>query len=125
MSNWQCVVCGARLEHSKNLEFKTSVSGREIIITNLSGAKCLECDEKYFDADASDQIDEVLSKYTQPVIKFKRKIIEHDDRKVIDIPLELEEALHIKVGEEVEISMEGDRIISQIIQRKSAKRASA
>lgn len=125
MSNWQCVVCGARLEHSKNLEFKTSVSGREIIITNLSGAKCLECDEKYFDADASDQIDEVMNKYTQPVIKFKRKIIEHDDRKVIDIPLELEEALHIKVGEEVEISMEGNRIISQIIQRKGAKRASA
>jgi len=45
MSNWQCVVCGAKLDHSKNLEFKTSVSGREIIITNLSGAKCPECDE--------------------------------------------------------------------------------
>lgn len=125
MSNLKCVVCGSGLERTKNLEFKTSVGGREIIITNLSGAKCLECDEKYFDADASDQIDEVLNKYNQPVIKFKRKIIEHDDRKVIDIPLELEEALHIKVGEEVEISMEGNKIISQIIQRKSAKRASA
>ena len=125
MSNWQCVVCGSKLEHNKNLEFKTSLNGREIIITNLSGAKCPECGELYYDADASNQIDEVLSKYTQPVIKFKRKIIDQDNRKVIDIPLELEEALHIKGGEDIEISMEGNRIISQIIERKSAKRASA
>ncbi len=125
MSNWQCVVCGAKLEVSKNLEFKTSIGGRDIIITNLSGSRCPECDEKYYDADASDKIDEVLEKYTQPVVKFKRKIMESDDKKVIGIPEELEEALQIKGGEEVEISLEGDKIISEITGRKGAKRAHA
>jgi hypothetical protein len=37
-------------------------------------------------------------------LEFKRKIINYDDRKVIDIPLELEEALHIKSDEEVKIA---------------------
>lgn len=125
MSKWQCVVCGAKLEASKHLEFRTTFNGREIIITNLSGSMCPECDEKYYDADASDKIDEVLVKYRQPVIKFKRKITESGERKVIGIPKELEEALHIKGGEVVEISMEDKKIITELVYRKNAKKTAA
>jgi hypothetical protein len=49
MSNWQCVVCGAKLEHSKNLEFKISLSGGEIIVYCIRAICVLS--EKLMDSD--------------------------------------------------------------------------
>lgn len=113
----KCLVCEGNTRKASDLEFKVSYEGRDIIITNLSGELCPECGESYYDLSASERIDKAMQKYWQPSIKFKRKITTSGERKVIGIPKEVEEALKIEGGEEVQISLEGRKIISEIASR--------
>lgn len=49
----ECIVCASKTEEAKDLVITSKVHGREIVITGLTGTRCLECGEQYVDAESS------------------------------------------------------------------------
>ncbi len=53
-------MCASKTEEAKNLIITSTVQGREIVITGLTGTRYPECGEQYVDAES--EIDSALGK---------------------------------------------------------------
>lgn len=107
-----CVVCGAKTEKAMDISVFSTIQGREIIITGLSGTRCPECQEQYLDAESSKKALETANKFRKPAIVFKRKITTSGGRRVIGIPEEIDRALGKK--ENADIWLEGTKIVAEV-----------
>lgn len=56
----ECPECGGTMHPSDDLTFDVTLPEGRLIIPNLSGHKCEQCKDKYYDSESSDIID----KYT-------------------------------------------------------------
>src|SRR3990170_8305217 len=108
----KCVVCGTQTEKAKDVTLTSTIQGREIVITGLTGTRCPNCGEQYVDAESSKRALEIASKFRKPGIVFKRKITTSGGRRVIGIPEEIDRALGKK--ENADIWLEGDKIVTEV-----------
>ncbi len=108
----KCIVCASKTEEAKDLVITSTVQGREIVITGLTGKRCLECGEQYVDAESSRKALKIANKFRKPAIVFKRKVTVSGGRRVIGIPKEIDRALEKK--ENVDLWLEGDKIEEEI-----------
>lgn len=108
----KCVVCGTQTEEAKDITLTSTVQGREIVITRLTGTRCTNCGEQYVDAESSKRALEIAGKFRKPAIVFKRKITVSGGRRVLGIPEEIDRALGKK--ENVDIWLEGDKIVAEV-----------
>lgn len=60
IGNLECPVCGGTMRPSEELTFDVHLPNGYIVIPNLSGHKCEECGDKYFDPDSSS----IIGRYT-------------------------------------------------------------
>ncbi len=107
---YACEICGASVKESMDLTFTAPIEGRTLIIANLSGEICPKCGEAYFDPESDEKIDEIWQKFKQPSIVFERKLTQSGGRRVVGIPLEIENAI-LKGKKKVKIWLEGGNII--------------
>lgn len=108
----KCVMCAAQTEEAKDIVITSTIQGREIIITGLTGTRCPECGEQYVDAESSKKALETANKFRRPAIVFKRKVTVSGGRRVIGIPEEIDRALGNK--ENVNLWLEGDKIVAEV-----------
>ena len=108
----KCTECGTQTKAAKDINIKTTIDGREIVITSLTGSRCPVCGEEYLDADSSEKSLEIALTFRKPAIVFKRKVTVSGGRRVIGIPEEIERALGKK--ENVDLWLEGNEIIAEI-----------
>ena len=108
----KCVMCGTQTEEANDLVITSTIQGREIVITGLTGTRCPECGEQYVDAASSKKSLEIANKFRKPAIVFKRKVTVSGGRRVIGIPEEIDRALGKK--ENVDIWLEGDKIVAEV-----------
>lgn len=111
-TNIKCIVCASQTEEANDLIITSTVQGREIVITGLTGRRCLECGEQYVDAGSSKKALEIAKKFRKPAIVFKRKVTVSGGRRVIGIPEEIDRALGKK--ENVDLWLEGDKIVAEV-----------
>lgn len=108
----KCIVCGTQTVEVKDITITSTVQGREIVITGLTGTRCPNCLEQYVDAESSRRALEIANKFRKPVIIFKRKITTSGGRRVLGIPEEIDRALGKK--ENADIWLEGDKIVAEV-----------
>ncbi len=108
----KCVVCGTQTVEVKDIAITSTVQGREIVITGLTGARCPNCLEQYVDAESSRRALEIANKFRKPAVVFKRKITTSGGRRVLGIPEEIDRALGKK--ENADIWLEGDKIVAEV-----------
>ncbi len=108
----KCTECGTQTIEAKDINLTTTVDGREIVITGLTGSRCPVCGEEYLDADSSEKSLEIANKFRKPAIVFKRKVTVSGGRRVIGIPEEIDRALGKK--ENVDLWLEGDKIVAEV-----------
>ncbi|CAG1005709.1 hypothetical protein METP2_03684 [Methanosarcinales archaeon] len=108
----KCTECGTQTKEARDITFSTTVDGREIVITGLTGSRCPVCKEEYLDADSSEKSLEIANKFRRPAIVFKRKVTVSGGRRVIGIPEEIDRALGKK--ENVDLWLEGDKIVAEV-----------
>ncbi|MCX9085258.1 MAG: YgiT-type zinc finger protein [Candidatus Methanoperedens sp.] len=108
----KCVMCAGQTEEAKDIVITSTVQGREIIITGLTGTRCPGCGEQYVDAESSKKAIETANKFRKPAIIFKRKVTVSGGRRVIGIPEEIDRALGKK--DNVDLWLEGDKIVAQV-----------
>jgi len=108
----KCVVCAAKTEGANDLVITSTVQGREIVITGLTGTRCSECGEQYIDAESTRRALKIANKFRKPAIVFKRKVTVSGGRRVIGIPEEIDRALGKK--ENVDLWLEGNKLVAEI-----------
>jgi YgiT-type zinc finger domain-containing protein len=108
----KCVMCAVQTEEARDIVITSTVQGREIVITGLTGTRCPECGEQYVDAKSSRKALEIAKKFRKPAIVFKRRVTVSGGRRVIGIPEEIDRALGKK--ENVDLWLEGDKIIAEV-----------
>ncbi len=79
----KCVQCGTQTREASHITLITTVEGREIVITRLTGTRCPTCGEEYVDATSSEKVEELIKKFRKPNVIFKRKITTSGRRRVI------------------------------------------
>jgi YgiT-type zinc finger domain-containing protein len=108
----KCVQCGTQTREASDITLITSVEGREIVITRLTGARCPICGEEYVDAASCEKVEELIKKFRKPNVIFKRKITTSGGRRVIGIPEEIDRTLGKK--ENADIWLEGNKIVAEV-----------
>jgi len=108
----KCTECAAQTKEARDIILTTTVDGREVVITGLTGSRCSVCGEEYLDADSSEKAFEIANKFRKPAIIFKRKVTISGGRRVIGIPEEIDRALGKK--ENVDLWLEGNKIVAQV-----------
>lgn len=108
----KCVQCGSPTKETSDITLITTVEGREIVITRLTGTRCPACGEEYVDAESAEKVEELIKKFRKPAVVFKRKITKSGGRRVLGIPEEIDRALGKK--ENVDIWLEDDKIVAEV-----------
>jgi len=107
---YACQICGANVDESKDLTFTAPIGGRTLVIANLSGEICPKCGEMYFDPESDEKVDVIWHRFKQPSIVFERKLTQSGGRRVVGIPIEIENAI-LQGKKNVKIWLEGENII--------------
>lgn len=108
----KCVQCGTQTREATDITLITTVEGREIVITRLTGTRCPTCGEEFVDAASCEKVEDLIKKFRKPNVIFKRKITISGGRRVIGIPEEIDRALGKK--DNAEIWLEGNKIIAEV-----------
>lgn len=110
--NIKCVQCGTQTKKADDITLTSTVEGREIVITRLTGSRCPVCGEEYLHAESIEKVEELTKKFRKPAVVFKRKITISGGRRVIGIPEEIDRALGKK--ENVDLWLEGDKLVAEV-----------
>ncbi len=81
-----------------------------IILRNVKAFKCPECKEELFTPEQYGQIRERIKSVAQP-LKLKRKISTAGKKPIVYLPEDVINAVDAKIGDEVDIYVEGKKII--------------
>ena len=82
----------------------------DIILRNVKALKCPQCDEELFTPEQYRVIRERIRSVAQP-LKLKRKISTAGKKPIVYLPEDVVKAINAKVGDAIEIYVEGNKII--------------
>jgi YgiT-type zinc finger domain-containing protein len=81
-----------------------------IVLRNVKALRCPDCKEELFTLEQYDAIRDRLRCVLQP-LKLRRKISTAGKKPIIYLPDDVVKAINAKVGDEIDISVEGKKII--------------
>lgn len=81
-----------------------------IILRNVKALRCPDCKEELFTLEQYEAIRNRLRNVVQP-LKLKRKISTAGKKPIIYLPDDVVQAIDAKVGDEIDIYVEGKKII--------------
>jgi hypothetical protein len=81
-----------------------------VILRNVKALRCPTCKEELFTLEQYDAIRNRLRSIIQP-LKLKRKISTAGKKPIIYLPEDVVKAINAKVGDEIDIYVEGKKII--------------
>jgi YgiT-type zinc finger domain-containing protein len=82
----------------------------DIILRNVKALKCPSCKEELFTPEQYGQIRERIKSIAQP-LKLKRKVSTAGKKPIVYLPEDVINAVDVKVGDEIEIYVEGKKIV--------------
>ncbi len=83
---------------------------RGVVIKGVQALRCPECGEEVIDVEEYAKIRKRIEAIIKP-LKLRRKISAAGKRPVIYLPEDVVKAANIKIGDDVDIYMEDDKII--------------
>ena len=92
------------------VEVETDFEYRDVILRGVKATKCPKCGRELFNPEQYRSMRDRLLSVVQP-LKLKRKISVAGKRPIVYLPEEVVRAVDVKVGDEVEIYVEGKKII--------------
>lgn len=101
----KCPSCNVDYE-----EVETDFEHEGIVLRNVKATKCPRCGQELFTPEQYSTIRERLRSVVQP-LKLKRKISAAGKRPAVYLPEDVVRAVNAKIGDEVEIYVEGEKII--------------
>jgi len=81
-----------------------------IILRNVKALRCPKCNEELFTLEQYEAIRQRLRNVIQP-LRLKRKISTAGKKPIIYLPNDVVEAIDAKVGDKIDIYVEGKKII--------------
>ena len=96
-------------------EVETTFKARGIILHGVKALRCPVGEEKLFTTQQLEEIERRLSEESR-LLKLRRKISSAGRRPTVFIPEDLVRATGIKVGDEVDIYLDGRRIVIEPIE---------
>ena len=81
-----------------------------IILRNVKALRCPKCNEELFTLEQYEAIRQRLRNVIQP-LRLKRKISTAGKKPIVYLPDDVVEAINAKVGDEIDIYVEGKKII--------------
>src|SRR3990170_7299018 len=81
-----------------------------IVIRNVKALRCPSCKQELFTPEQYDAIHDRLRCVLQP-LKLRRKISTAGKKPIIYLPEDVVKAINAKVGDKIDISVEGKKII--------------
>ncbi len=82
----------------------------DIILRNVKALRCPKCKEELFTPEQYRAIRERLRSVVQP-LKLKRKISTAGKKPIVYLPEDVVKAINAKIGDNIEIYVEGNKII--------------
>jgi YgiT-type zinc finger domain-containing protein len=101
----KCPNCDVEYE-----EVETDFEYGDIVLRNVKATRCPRCGRELFTPEQYRAIKERIQSVVPP-LKLKRKISAAGKRPVIYLPEDVVRAVKIEVGDEVDIYVEGNKII--------------
>jgi transposase-like protein len=95
----KCLNCSGKMEYKSNLKFNQY---------ELSGWKCKNCGETYFNPEQAEKI-LLINKLKKQIIKAKLGRIRSN--LIIRLPKDIEEVLGLKKGKEVSLELDENKLI--------------
>lgn len=92
------------------VEVETDFEYGDIVLRNVKETRCPKCGMELFTPEQYRAIKERLQSVVQP-LKLRRKISAAGKRPAIYLPKDVIRAVDAKIGDEVEIYVEGNKII--------------
>ena len=86
----------------------------DIILRNVKALKCPQCEEELFTPEQYRVIRERIRSVAQP-LKLKRKISTAGKKPIVYLPEDVVKAINAKVGDAIDIYVEGNKIIIEKI----------
>ncbi len=81
-----------------------------IVLRNVKALRCPDCKEEMFTLEQYDAIHDRLQNVIQP-LKLKRKISTAGRKPIVYLPEEVVNAINAKIGDEIDIYVQGKKII--------------
>ena len=92
------------------VEIETDFEYGDVLLRNVKATKCPNCGEELFSLDQYRTIKDRLQSIVQP-LRLKRKISAAGKRPIIYLPEDVIKAVKAKPGDEIDIYVEGNKII--------------
>jgi YgiT-type zinc finger domain-containing protein len=105
MEMTKCPSCNVEYE-----EVETNFEHEDIVLRNVKTTRCPKCGRELFTPEQYRLIKERLESVAPP-LKLRRHISVAGKRPVIYLPEDVVRALRAKVGDEVDIYVEGNKIV--------------
>jgi len=92
------------------VEVETDFEYGDVILRNVKALRCPECEEELFTPEQYRVIRERIRSVAQP-LRLKRKISTAGKKPIVYLPEDVVKAINAKVGDEIDIYVEGNKII--------------
>lgn len=92
------------------IEVEVDFEYGDVILRNVKALKCPRCGEELFTPEQYRIIRERIRSVAQP-LKLKRKISTAGKKPIVYLPEDVVKAINAKVGDEIDIYVEGNKII--------------
>ncbi len=96
--------------NTKYVEVEVDYEFGDIILRKVKALRCPQCKEELFTPEQYRAIRERLRSVVQP-LKLKRKISTAGKKPIVYLPEDVVKAINAKVGDAIEIYVEGKKII--------------
>ena len=101
----KCPNCKVKYE-----EVETDFEYGDIILRNVKAFRCPKCSQELFTPEQYQAIRERIHSVIQP-LRLKRKISTAGKKPIVYLPEDVVKAISAKIGDEVDIYVEGKKII--------------
>jgi YgiT-type zinc finger domain-containing protein len=100
-----CQKCNKKCE-----EVTIDYEYHDIVLRNVKALRCPDCKEELFTLEQYDAIHNRLRNVIQP-LRLKRKISTAGKKPIVYLPDDIVKAINAKIGDEIDIYVEGKKII--------------
>ena len=89
-----------------------------IVVKGVKALKCPTCGEEVIDVEEYSKIKRRIESMIKP-LRLRRKVSSAGNRPAIYLPEDVVNAMKVKIGDDVEIYVEGNRIIIEPVSSES------
>jgi len=101
----RCPRCGVEY-----VEVETDFEYGDVILRNVKALRCPNCKQELFTPEQYGTIRERIRSVIQP-LRLKRKISTAGKKPIVYLPEDVVKAINAKIGDEVDVYVEGNKII--------------